>query len=121
MGLLGWTSVLRGIAPRYPSLPTTGLYAVCRHPVYFAMALVSCIGPVWNIDHAVIAFVFTAHCVVGPVLKERRLEKHFGAECAAYRENLPFFPTCRSLGHALRAPQKPKPKVSPSNFAYSTP
>ncbi len=91
MGLLGWTSVLRGIAPRYPSLPTTGLYAVCRHPVYFAMALVSCIGPVWNIDHAVIAFVFTAHCVVGPVLKERRLEKHFGAEFAAYRENLPFF------------------------------
>lgn len=85
----------------------TGLYRICRHPVYFAMALVSCTGPVWNIDHAVIAFVFTNYCVVGPTVKERRLEKHFGADFAAYRENTPFFRTSRSVGHVLRAPQKP--------------
>lgn len=121
MGLLGWTSALRGVAPRYPSFPKTGLYRVCRHPVYFAMALVSRTGPVWNIDHAVIAFVFTTYCVVGPIVKERRLEKHFSAEFAAYRENIPFFPTLRSIGHALHAPQTPTPKACPSHFADSTP
>lgn len=108
MGLLGWTSVLRGVTPHYPSFPTTGLYTICRHPVYFAMALVSCIGPVWNIDHAVIACVFTTYCVVGPMLKERRLEEHFGAEFAAYRENIPFFPTPRSIALAICARVKSK-------------
>jgi protein-S-isoprenylcysteine O-methyltransferase Ste14 len=103
MGLLGWTSVLRGAAPRYPSFPTKGLYTICRHPVYFAMALVSCTGPVWNIDHAVIACVFTTYCVVGPMLKERRVEKHFGAEFANYRDTTPFFPTPRSIARAVCA------------------
>lgn len=103
MGLLGWTSVLRGAEPRYPSFPTKGLYSICRHPVYFAMALVSCTGPVWNIDHAVIACVFTTYCVVGPILKERRLEKYFGAEFVKYRENTPFFPTPRSIVRRVRS------------------
>jgi protein-S-isoprenylcysteine O-methyltransferase Ste14 len=101
MGLLGWTSVLRGVAPHYPSFRTTGLYTICRQPVYFSMALVSCTGPVWNLDHAIIAAVFTTYCVVGPMFKERRLEKHFGAEFKAYRENIPFFPTPRSIIRAL--------------------
>jgi protein-S-isoprenylcysteine O-methyltransferase Ste14 len=102
MGLLGWTSVLKGKAPRYPSFPTGGLYTVCRHPVYFAMALVSCTGPIWNLDHAVIASVFTTYCIIGPIFKERRIEKHFGAEFAAYRQDIPFFPTPRSILRGLR-------------------
>ncbi len=107
MGLLGWTSVLRGKPPHYPSFPTGGLYTVCRHPVYFAMALVSCTGPVWNIDHAIIALIFTFYCVVGPLLKERRLVKQFGTPFLEYRQRTPFFPTPRSLTRALNRDKWP--------------
>ena len=101
MGLLGWTSVLKGETPRYPSFSTGGLYTVCRHPVYFAMALVSCTGPVWNLDHAIIAAVFTTYCVIGPIFKESRLEKQFGAKFSEFKKDRPFFPTPRSLLRAL--------------------
>lgn len=111
MGLLGWTSVLRGKSPQYPQFPTGGLYTVCRHPVYFAMALVSCTGPVWNIDHAIIGAVFTSYCVLGPLLKERRLSRQFGEAFLHYRERVPFFPTPRSIARALRLSALTTPEI----------
>lgn len=93
MGFLGWLSVFRGRAPQYPSFPRHGLYKMCRHPVYFAMALVSCTGPIWNIDHAIIAAVFLTYCIVGPIAKERRLKRTFGPEFERHMEEIPFFPT----------------------------
>jgi len=102
LGFLGWVSVFRGQAPRYPSFPQHGLYRVCRHPVYFAMALVSCTGPIWNLDHALIASIFLAYCVLGPMAKERRLLKMFGQEFEEHRKNVPFFPTPSSCLKAFR-------------------
>lgn len=101
MGYLGWSSVYRGKIPQYPSFPRHGLYRVCRHPVYFAMALVSCTGPIWNIDHAIIAGVFLTYCVLGPVFKERRLLAIHGAEFARHLQEAPFFPTPSSCWKAL--------------------
>lgn len=101
MGFLGWTAVYRGHVPMYRSFPQHGLYKVCRHPVYFAMALVSVTGPVWNIDHLIIALVFVTYCVVGPRMKERRLLKSFGSAFETHMKEMPFFPTPRSCWRAL--------------------
>jgi protein-S-isoprenylcysteine O-methyltransferase Ste14 len=101
MGFLGWTAVYRGKAPVYSSFPQHGLYRICRHPVYFAMALVSTTGPVWNIDHLIVATIFVTYCVVGPRVKERRLLKAFGPTFETHMRELPFFPTPRSCWRAL--------------------
>lgn len=102
MGYLGWSSVFRGKAPVYPSFPKHGLYRICRHPVYFAMALVSCTGPIWNLDHAIVAGVFLTYCVLGPIFKERRLLAIHGVEFAKHLKEVPFFPTPSSCWRALK-------------------
>ena len=92
MGYLGWWSVWRGRSPRYGSFPQHGLYKVCRHPVYFAMVLVALTGPVWTADHLVVACVFSAYCIVGPWMKDRRYRARFGDEFERYQQSVPFFP-----------------------------
>ena len=106
MGYLGWSAVFRGEAPKYPSFPQHGLYKVCRHPVYFAMALVSCTGPVWNLDHVIIATVFITYCIFGPMAKERRLLVTFGPKFREHLSRLPFFPTPSSCWNAARTSLK---------------
>jgi steroid 5-alpha reductase family enzyme len=69
MGYLGWWSVWRGREPSFGEFPTHGLDRVCRHPVYFAMALVSLTGPVWTVDHLLVAAIFCAYCLPGPQRK----------------------------------------------------
>jgi len=101
MGLLGWTSLLRDKPVSYPSFSQRGLYRICRHPVYLSMALVSCTGPVWNWDHAMIASVFLTYCILGPIHKERRLTKYYGEAFSSYAERTPFFPTPRSIVRAF--------------------
>ena len=96
MGYLGWWSVWRGKTPQYGDFPTHGLYKVCRHPVYFAMALVALLGPVWTVDHLIIAVVFCSYCILGPIHKERRYRKRFGERFEAYRRSVPFFPLMRA-------------------------
>lgn len=102
MGFLGWTSVLKGVEPVYPSFPQGGLYTLCRHPVYFAMALVSSTGPVWTIDHGLICAIFLLYCIVGPAIKDRRFQRMFGEKFSLYRERMPFFPTPKSVVRAVR-------------------
>jgi methanethiol S-methyltransferase len=104
MGYLGWTAVFRGQSPQYPTFPKQGLYKICRHPVYFSMALVSCTGPIWNLDHALIAVVFLTYCILGPKFKERRLLATHGPEFAKHLRETPFFPTLTSCWRALAKP-----------------
>lgn len=102
MGYKGWVSVVRGQEPIYAPFPQGGLYKVCRHPVYFAMALVSCTGPVWNLDHAIVSSIFVAYCIVGPMIKDRRFIKMYGDAFVAFKERVPFFPTPASCWEACR-------------------
>ena len=92
MGYLGWWSVWRRREPSFGEFPTHGLYRVCRHPVYLAMALVSLTGPVWTLDHLIVAIVFGAYCVVGPLRKDARYRARFGERFERYRRSVPFFP-----------------------------
>jgi protein-S-isoprenylcysteine O-methyltransferase Ste14 len=104
MGYLGWTAVFRGQSPQYPTFPKHGFHKICRHPVYFSMALVSCTGPIWNFDHALITVVFLTYCVLGPKAKEHRLLATHGPEFEKYLRETPFFPTPASCWRALVKP-----------------
>ena len=90
-GFLGWRAVWRGDPPRYGPMPEQGLFRWCRHPVYLAFALTLWTGPCVTLDRLLLAIPWTAYCVLGPLLKERRYLALYGARFAAYRERVPYW------------------------------
>lgn len=89
-GSLGWLAVARGREPRYGSFPTGGLFRLCRQPIYGAFALTLWTGPVWTPDRLALALAWTAYCVLGPLLKERRYAARHGEEFERWRATVPF-------------------------------
>jgi protein-S-isoprenylcysteine O-methyltransferase Ste14 len=90
-GSLGWLAVARGRQPAYGPLPQSGLFRVCRQPVYLAFALTLWTGPVWTPDHLVVALLWTGYCVLGARVKERRYAMVFGEEFKAYQRRVGFW------------------------------
>jgi protein-S-isoprenylcysteine O-methyltransferase Ste14 len=90
-GFVGWTSVLRGRAPRFGSFPTNGSFRCCRQPVYFGFALTLWTAPVHTLDGLLLAVAWTAYCAIGPLHKERRYRSRYGDEYARYQESVPYF------------------------------
>lgn len=90
-GSLGWTSVVRGAPVRYGGFPREGLFRRCRQPVYFAFAVLLWAGPVWTLDHLVLAAGWSAYCYVGPRFKERRYLQRHGRSFAEYRRRVPYW------------------------------
>ncbi len=91
VGLLGWWAVARDRAPAYPPMPRTGLFRLCRQPIYVSFALTTWTTPTWTPDQLVVALVLSGYCVLGPLLKEARFARLFGAEFAAYRRGVPYW------------------------------
>lgn len=89
-GWIGWTALWRGRRPRYPALPQHGLFAVCRQPIYLGFALTLWTGPVWNPDRLLLASLWSAYCVLGPLHKERRFLLHHGQAFASYQRAVPY-------------------------------
>ena len=97
VGLLGWWAVARGRAPVYPPMPSRGLFRLCRQPIYLAFALTLWTVPTLTPDQLCVALVLTAYCVLGPVFKEARFRRVFGAAFADYQRTVPYFlPRLRS-------------------------
>lgn len=90
-GAIGWTSLLRGRSPRFPPLPTAGLHARSRHPIYLGFALTLWTAPVWTLDRLALAIPFTLYCVLGPLHKERRLAQRHGPRFADQVRSVPYF------------------------------
>ncbi len=90
-GLLGWVSLLRGVAPKFPPMPETGLFRLVRQPIYVAFALTLWTVPVWTPDQLLLASVLTGYCLLGPLHKERRFARLFGARWLAYRARTPYW------------------------------
>ncbi len=98
-GALGWLSMLQKRKPRFPDMPTTGLFRVIRQPIYVAFALTLWTVPVWTPDQLVLAVTLTAYCLLAPLLKERRFAVRYGARFQAYKRRVPYaFPMLRK-GH----------------------
>ncbi|MEM6940985.1 MAG: isoprenylcysteine carboxylmethyltransferase family protein [Pseudomonadota bacterium] len=89
-GALGWLSLLQDIAPKFPDMPTHGLFRIIRQPIYVAFALTLWTVPVWTPDQLMVATALTAYCLGAPVLKERRFAGRYGARFAAYRARVPY-------------------------------
>lgn len=89
-GALGWMSLLARIRPVFPDMPTRGLFALIRQPIYVAFALTLWTVPVWTPDQLALALSYTAYCLLAPRLKERRFAQRYGAEFARYRQQVPY-------------------------------
>lgn len=89
-GALGWMSVMARIAPRFPDMPTRGLFRLIRQPIYVAFAMTLWTVPVWTPDQLALATCYTAYCLLAPRLKERRFAARYGQRFAAYRARVPY-------------------------------
>jgi len=101
-GFLGWSAVARGRAPRYAAFAPRGTFRWVRQPIYVAFALTLWTAPVWTPDHLILALGWTAYCLLGPRLKERRYLAAHGDRYARYRRLVPYWiPSGRGLDPAL--------------------
>ncbi|MCC1481591.1 isoprenylcysteine carboxylmethyltransferase family protein [Roseibaca sp. Y0-43] len=89
-GALGWMSLMARKAPRFPDMPTLGLFRVIRQPIYVAFALTLWAVPVWTPDQLLLATSYTAYCLLAPRLKERRFAARYGPRFARYRAQVPY-------------------------------
>lgn len=89
-GSLGWSALYRGSAPKYPGLPTGGLFRLCRQPIYLSFAVITWCGPAWTADKLLVASLLSTYCVIAPRLKERRFVRVYGGEFLAYRQRVPY-------------------------------
>ena len=96
-GFVGWSSVVRRRPLDFGPFPTHGLFRLCRQPVYFAYAVMLWAAPVRTPDGILLATAWSAYCVLGPMLKEQRYARWFGAAYETYRRRTPYFlPRIRS-------------------------
>jgi protein-S-isoprenylcysteine O-methyltransferase Ste14 len=89
-GWIGWTAVWSNRKPRYPGIPSSGLFSTCRQPIYLGFAMILWTAPAWTLDHLVLALVWSAYCVIGPIHKEHRFKQMFGREFDEYRRRVPY-------------------------------
>jgi len=89
-GALGWMSLAQNIKPKFPDMPTTGLFRVIRQPIYVSFALTTWTVPVWTPDQLFLAISLTAYCLLAPIMKERRFKQRYGDRFEAYRSKVPY-------------------------------
>ncbi|MFO7758563.1 MAG: isoprenylcysteine carboxylmethyltransferase family protein, partial [Roseovarius sp.] len=89
-GALGWMSLMARIRPKFPDMPTRGLFRVIRQPIYVAFALTLWTVPVWTPDQLALAVSYTAYCLLAPRLKERRFAARYGQRFEQYRARVPY-------------------------------
>jgi methanethiol S-methyltransferase len=89
-GALGWMSLMARMRPRFPDMPTRGLFRVVRQPIYAAFALTLWTVPVWTPDQLALAVSFTAYCLLAPRLKEKRFAQRYRMRFLRYRARVPY-------------------------------
>ncbi len=90
LGYLGWISVFRNQRPKYRDFSREGLCAVCRQPIYLAFMLTLLTSPIWTLDRLVISIPWSMYCLLGPLLKERRMLTFYGKAYEAYQASVPY-------------------------------
>jgi len=90
-GALGWWALFCGRRPTYPPMPTRGLFAHWRQPIYTSFAATLLSGPVWTPDRALLVLVWGLYCLIGPRFKEQRYLRFHGEAFRQYRANHPYW------------------------------
>jgi ubiquinone biosynthesis O-methyltransferase len=90
-GALGWWALLRNKKVVYPSMPERGLFRFSRQPIYLAFALTVWTVPTWTPDQLVVAITLTLYSLVGPLFKEARFRRFYGAAFDAYAARVPYW------------------------------
>jgi protein-S-isoprenylcysteine O-methyltransferase Ste14 len=90
-GALGWWALLRDKQPVYPRLPERGLFRWSRQPIYVAFTLTVWTVPTWTPDQLAVAVTLTLYCLIGPLFKEVRFRRIYGAAFAAYAQRVPYW------------------------------
>jgi len=90
-GSLGWWALLRGKKPVYPKMPERGLFRLSRQPIYVTFTLTVWTVPTWTPDQLVVAVTFTVYCLVGPLFKEARFRRIYGAAFDTYAGRVPYW------------------------------
>lgn len=90
-GSLGWMAVAQGRRPKFDGFQPRGSFRVVRQPVYIAFALTLWTAPVWTVDRLALALAWTAYCLLGPLLKERRYLRFYGTAFERYRRQVPYW------------------------------
>lgn len=89
-GALGWISVLARKKPKFPELPTSGLYRIIRHPIYASFFLAVLTVPTWTADQIVVSLILGGYCIFAPILKDRRLIERHGEKYLRYKNTTPY-------------------------------
>ena len=93
-GSLGWISMFLSEKPKFPPMPTNGLFKLIRQPIYFSFCIVLWTSPTMTLDLFFLAFFYSLYCYFSPLLKEKRFTKLYGEAFLNYKKNTPyFFPT----------------------------
>jgi methanethiol S-methyltransferase len=91
LGWIGWRAVWRNTKPVYPPMPSTGVFRLCRQPIYLCFALTLWTVPVWTPDQLFLAVPLTWYCLVGPLLKEERFRKTYRGQFEDYQRRVPYW------------------------------
>ena len=90
-GSLGWISVYRGVRLQFPDMPTRGLFAVIRHPIYFSFCIILWVSPYLTADKLLLASSYSFYCLLAPLLKEKRFVHIYGDRFLRYKLETPYF------------------------------
>ena len=78
--------VLARKKPKFPELPTSGLYRIIRHPIYASFFLAVLTVPTWTADQIVVSLILGGYCIFAPILKDRRLIERHGEKYLRYKK-----------------------------------
>ena len=90
IGLSAAARLSSGGRVRFPPLPQTGLFRLCRQPIYLGFAMTLWTGPVWTPDRLLLATIWSAYCVIGPLRKEQRFARIHGEAFTTYQRRVPY-------------------------------
>jgi protein-S-isoprenylcysteine O-methyltransferase Ste14 len=72
-----------------PTLITSGLFRLCRHPLYLFTILAWTITPVMSLDRLAFIIYTCAYALIGIHFEERKLVQIFGRAYVDYQQRVP--------------------------------
>ena len=73
----------------FPKLVTSGLFRLCRHPLYLFTLLALSITPVMSLDRLMIIVYTYLYASIGIPIEERKLIDIFGQDYVDYQKRVP--------------------------------